>query len=53
MRSVLFSAAILIFGAQVFAADDVVKKISTGAKVDQAKELVKGKFTVFEFYADW
>jgi hypothetical protein len=53
MRSLVFSAAILILSTHVFAADDVVKKISSGAKVDQASELVPGKFTVFEFYADW
>jgi hypothetical protein len=53
MRSLFFSAAILIFSTQIFAADDVVKTISTGAEVDQASVLVPGKFTVFEFYADW
>ena len=53
MRTFSGAAAALMLCMQLSGADDVVKTISTGAQVDQARELAPGKFTVFEFYADW
>lgn len=52
MKWMLWCAALaLALPGLVWAGD--VRKISSGQKVDLRKHLKKGKYTVFEFYANW
>lgn len=53
--SLKFATLLLAFLALPLRAgeDEVVKTISHGAAINEREQLVPGKYTVFEFYADW
>ena len=52
-RAGLIPAGLLAMACiSAWAADDIVKTISHGARIDE-NFCVPGKFTVLEFYADW
>jgi thiol-disulfide isomerase/thioredoxin len=45
--------ALLLTASAWAVEDDVVQTISHGAAINEREHLVRGKYTVFEFYADW
>lgn len=52
MRPLLF-CILLAASFSAPAADELVKVISHGAKIDVSAQLIPGKYTAIEFYADW
>ena len=54
MIRVIAYVLIVLSAAQVRAVEDeICKTISHGAAINEREQLVPGKYTVFEFYANW